>query len=216
MSSRSASLRSAATGSGGRCACVEESVPRHRARAQSEYFTTAAAAALHLAEDHVKPRFRVSSARGGHCHAHDRCSAGRKLLADARQRAGPHTRKGLRMFRKLAVALIAASVFTAPAFAQSTTPAKKDAPAATTPAVHATPSVKHAKRVVHHVRHVKHVKHIKHAKRFKHAKLVKHATHVKHVTHVKKPKHHKVAKITRKGATYMRAVPAHHPVMKTR
>jgi len=105
------------------------------------------------------------------------------------------------MFRKLAVALIAASVFTAPAFAQSTTPAKKDAPAATTPAVHATPSVKHAKRVVHHVRHVKHVKHIKHAK---------------HVTHVKKPKHHKVAKITRKGATYMRAVPAHHPVMKTR
>jgi len=102
------------------------------------------------------------------------------------------------MFRKLAVALIAASVFTAPAFAQSTTPAKKDAPAATTPAVHATPSVKHAKRVVHHVRHVKHVK------------------HAKHVTHVKKPKHHKVAKITRKGATYMRAVPAHHPVMKTR
>jgi hypothetical protein len=33
---------------------------------------------------------------------------------------------------------------------------------------------------------------------------------------VKKPKHHKVAKITRKGATYMRAVPATHPATRAK
>ncbi len=126
--------------------------------------------------------------------------------------------KGNSMFRKLAVALIAATVFTAPALAQSTVPAKTDAApatnapvAATTPAspkvVAAKPTlksakVKHTTRLAHH--RVKHVKYAKHAK--KHIKVVK---HVKHVKLAKKAKHHTIA---HKGATtHMRAASATHP-----
>jgi hypothetical protein len=93
------------------------------------------------------------------------------------------------MFRKLAVALIAAAVFTAPVLAQGT------APAATPKIVAAKPSLQHAKhkRLAHHVMHVKH------------HKIAKHHTH------------HKVAKLTykaTKGATYMRAGAATHPTAK--
>jgi hypothetical protein len=132
------------------------------------------------------------------------------------------------MFRKLAVALIAATVFTAPVLAQSTAPAKNDAapattaPATTAPATtapkadRAKPTVRHAHHVrrVHHVRHAHHVRHMHHVWHKHHVRHGHHVKHVKHVMHVKK--HHKVAKITRKGATYMRAVPATHPAMKAK
>jgi hypothetical protein len=89
------------------------------------------------------------------------------------------------MLRKFAVALLAASVFTAPVFAQggatATPPAKTEsksgtaAPAASTAA---TPKVvsahSHHKRYARH--HVKHVKHFAHVKRVKHAKTA-HAVH---------------------------------------
>ena len=110
------------------------------------------------------------------------------------------------MLRKLAVALIAATVFTAPALAQSATPANPPASAATktdtapaptppatattttpatTPAVVAakptlkSAKVRHGRRLAHHVKRVKHAKH---------AKLVERMKHVKHVTHVKRAK----------------------------
>jgi len=71
------------------------------------------------------------------------------------------------MLRKFAVALLAASVFTAPVLAQGTQtanpPAKTGAVAAAPRAIAAKPTlkaakVKHAKRHVAHVRHVKHVR----------------------------------------------------------
>lgn len=104
------------------------------------------------------------------------------------------------MFRKLAVALIAATVFTAPALAQGTAPAKTDAaPAANAPA--ASPKVVAAKPSLKHAKHARHLAH-----------------HVKHVKFVKKHhKHHKVAKLNHKatkGATYMRAGAATHPAAK--
>jgi hypothetical protein len=126
------------------------------------------------------------------------------------------------MFTKLAAALVAATVLTVPALAQSTAPVKTDAaPAATTSAtttpaapkvVAAKPTLKHAKvthrrHVAHHVKPVKHAKLVKHAK---HVKIVKHAKHVKFV----KAKHHQVAKMTKKRTTtYMRAAPSTHPVV---
>jgi hypothetical protein len=89
------------------------------------------------------------------------------------------------MLRKFAVALLAASVFTAPALAQgmqpATPPAKTGvvAPAATSAApkvVTAKPplrvaKVKHGKRFSgRHVAHVKHVRHVKAAKSAQHAR----------------------------------------------
>ena len=98
------------------------------------------------------------------------------------------------MLRKFAIALVAASVFTAPVFAQgggaAATPTVKTetksgtaGPAASTAAtpkvVTASPTLKSAKvkttkRYAH--RHVKHVKHVAHVKRVKHAKVA-HAAH---------------------------------------
>ncbi len=70
------------------------------------------------------------------------------------------------MLRKLAVALLAASVFTVPALAQGTAPKTTDKPAAATttaPKVAAKPTLKSAKVRKHH-RHVAHVRHDKHGK----------------------------------------------------
>ena len=93
------------------------------------------------------------------------------------------------MFKKVAVALVAASLLAAPAFAQGTMSSN------TTPAVaHNTKAaVKHKVAVkshkmkrhasLHHRKHVKHVKHVKQAKH--HVKSLKHhVSRVKH--HVKK------------------------------
>ena len=80
------------------------------------------------------------------------------------------------MLRTFAVALLAASVFTAPVLAQggstATPPAKVETRTDATPKVTANPSlkaakVKPAKRYAH--RHVKH-KHVAHVKRVKHVK----------------------------------------------
>ena len=86
------------------------------------------------------------------------------------------------MLRKFAVALLAASVFTAPVFAQgggapANPPAKTESKSGTAPkVVTANPDLKAAKvktskRYARH--HVRHVKHVAHAKRVKSA----HATH---------------------------------------
>jgi hypothetical protein len=109
------------------------------------------------------------------------------------------------MLRNFAVALLAATVLTAPALAQNTNADTKTPAAATTPlsktaskpdqkTVAAKPMQKSASAHKHHrhVAHVKHVKHVAHLKHVKHAKYVKAAPatdsakhHVRHVT--KKP-----------------------------
>ena len=101
------------------------------------------------------------------------------------------------MLRKFAVALLAASVFTAPVFAQGSgapaTPSVKTetkSNSATPKVVNANPTLKTAKvkaskRYARH--HVKHVKHVAHVKRVKHV-TVAHAAHgtkgTKQVRHV--------------------------------
>jgi hypothetical protein len=121
------------------------------------------------------------------------------------------------MLRKLAVALIAATVLTAPALAQGSAPANPPAKtAAAAPKVTAAKAglkharVTHSRRLTHRVKHASRVKHAKHVKLAKYMKT-KHATHVKPVT---KAKHHKVAEVTKKatnGATSMRASVATQP-----
>jgi hypothetical protein len=78
------------------------------------------------------------------------------------------------MLRKLAVALLAASVFTVPALAQGTAPKSTDKPAAaataTTPKVAAKSTLKSAKARKGH-RHVVRVKHVKPAKHVKSASV---------------------------------------------
>jgi hypothetical protein len=118
------------------------------------------------------------------------------------------------MLRTFAVALLAASVFTAPVFAQgsgaaATPPVKTETRSntATPKVVTAQPTLKSAKvktskryahRPVKHVRHVAHVKPVRHVAHVKpvwhvaHAKPVWHVAHVKpvkHVAHVKRVKH---------------------------
>jgi len=100
------------------------------------------------------------------------------------------------MLRKFAVALLAASVFTAPVFAQgngaSTTPPakteiKKDS--AAPKVVNAKPALKNAKIKTskryarHHAKHVTHVAHVKRAKHVKSAYTV-HGTKGTQVRHV--------------------------------
>ena len=86
------------------------------------------------------------------------------------------------MLRKIAVALVAATMFTAPVFAQGTpaaAPAKSNTPAAAAPANTAAPKVaatKPAQKVVKHVKKGRHFAHVRHFKRVKH---VKHARHHK-------------------------------------
>ena len=94
------------------------------------------------------------------------------------------------MLRKFAVALVAASVLTAPAFAQG-----NSAPATTAKVVNANPSLKSAKfkAAKHHARHhVKHVKHVAHVKRIKHVRVA----HAAHGTKVHKHIRHVVSKST--------------------
>jgi len=97
------------------------------------------------------------------------------------------------MLRKLAVALFAATVFTAPALAQGTTarPAQAvtngsaAAPATTPKVVTAKPTLKSAKVTKakrygsHYVKHTKHVKSVKRVKHPAHVKSVKAAKHFK-------------------------------------
>src|SRR5712671_2049843 len=87
------------------------------------------------------------------------------------------------MLRKFAVALLAASMFTAPVLAQGTQtanpPAKTGAVAAAPKAIAAKPAlkaakVKHAKRHVARVKHVKHVRHVRAASSHR----IHHARHV--------------------------------------
>jgi hypothetical protein len=99
------------------------------------------------------------------------------------------------MFKKLAVALVAATMFTAPALAQGGTDAKTGATPAKVVTVHKSPKyakVKHVKRYA--ARHHRHAKHVVHVKRVKYVRAatspyaVKH--HVHHVRHVAyKPSH---------------------------
>ena len=87
------------------------------------------------------------------------------------------------MLKKIAFALVAASLIGAPAFAQGTTPAKSQT-TTTTSAPHKTADVKtHA--VKKHARHVRH-----HRKMVKHAKV--HAK--KHVAHHASRARHAVRK----------------------
>jgi hypothetical protein len=109
------------------------------------------------------------------------------------------------MLRTFAVALLAASVLTAPVLAQgggstATPPAKTES--APPKVVTANPSlktakVKPAKRYAHHHRH--HVKHVAHVKRVKHVKTA----HAVHGTKAAKPMGDTVSKSTtgQNGAT---------------
>lgn len=70
------------------------------------------------------------------------------------------------MLRKIAIALVAASMLTGPAFAKGETagkPAVSSAVAKPATAHHQTARAKH--RHVKRVRHVRHVRHVKHIKR---------------------------------------------------
>jgi|SRR3954453_6957420 hypothetical protein len=90
-----------------------------------------------------------------------------------------HKRKKT-MFKTFTAALIAASMLTAPAFAQGTAPAPS-APATQMTKAPATKVVKTSKHKVKKHAHVrKHVKQVRHARHGRH--------HVKHVS-VKKPAH---------------------------
>jgi hypothetical protein len=113
------------------------------------------------------------------------------------------------MLRTFAVALLAASVFTAPVFAQgngaaATPPVKTEthSTSATPKVVTAKPTLKTAKvktskRYAH--RHVKHVNHVAHVKRVKHVRTA----HAVHGTKVSKQIRHDMSKTTtgQNGAT---------------
>jgi hypothetical protein len=111
------------------------------------------------------------------------------LPGGGRVRIPANPKRTKTMLRTFAVALLAASVFTAPVLAQgggsaATPPAKVETRTDAAPKVTANPSaakVKPAKRYTHrhakhkHVAYVKH-KHVAHVKRVKHVKSV-HAVH---------------------------------------
>jgi hypothetical protein len=83
--------------------------------------------------------------------------------------------KGDVMFRKIAIALVAASVLTAPVLAQSTTPSDSKVPP-TTPAPTASTAPKAEKAITKHRMVVRHHRHgAKAAKYAKSTKMVKHA-----------------------------------------
>jgi len=124
------------------------------------------------------------------------------------------------MLRKLAVALIAATVFTAPVFAQGTAPANPkadaapatNAPATATPKIAAKPSLKHAKhhkRLAHHVKRVKHATHHKlHKDTYMRAGAATHPAAVKshkQVKHTVKTHHAKHVRLARKSTTHARS-----------
>jgi hypothetical protein len=125
------------------------------------------------------------------------------------------------MFKKIAVALVAATMLTAPALAQGGADTKTGqtpaaASTATTKVVAAKPKLKSAKvkagkryavRHHRHVRHVAHVKHVKYVKSAayapKHYGAKHHVAHVKHAPYVKSAVHgskHHVRHVVRKPA----------------
>jgi hypothetical protein len=130
------------------------------------------------------------------CRASERVQRGRRILA-TKIGAGPvepsrqvrfrsrQPEKENIMLRKFAVALLAASVFTAPVFAQgggatATPPAKTEsksgtaAPAASTAATPKVTAHSHHKRYArHHVRHIKHVTQVKRVEHVKSAHVVR-------------------------------------------
>jgi hypothetical protein len=83
------------------------------------------------------------------------------------------------MFRKVAIALVAASVFTAPVLAQEVAPGTAKAPA-TTAVAPATKDVKADKAPTKHHRVVCHHRHG--------TKVVKHFNHGKYAHHIKRSK----------------------------
>jgi hypothetical protein len=98
------------------------------------------------------------------------------------------------MLRKIAIALVAASMLTAPALAQgsaapqATTPGSGNAAATVTKPVAKT---HRAARITH--KRVKHVRHIRHSK-FAKAHARKHVVHVKHRASIKHARHLKATK----------------------
>jgi Ni/Co efflux regulator RcnB len=96
----------------------------------------------------------------------------------------PFPRKAIPMFRKVAIALIAASMLTAPVMAQAPAPTTKPATAATSAA--AVKTVKADKTAL---------KHRKHARRHNGTHMAKHMHRngVKHARHFNNGKGHKVA-----------------------
>ena len=103
------------------------------------------------------------------------------------------------MLRKLAAAVIAASLIAGPALAQGTIQGTTNAPTTIgQPAAKADVKVKKSELIVtktkkhvatrgHHRKHFAHVKHVKHMKYAKHGK------HVKHVKHFRQPAKAKLA-----------------------
>jgi hypothetical protein len=81
------------------------------------------------------------------------------------------------MLRKFAVALLAASVFTAPVLAQGTQTPPAKTEAAAPKAITAKPALKAAK-VRHAKRHVAHVRHVKHVRTAKSLHGSRHARHL--------------------------------------
>ena len=114
------------------------------------------------------------------------------------------------MLRTFAVALLAASVLTAPVFAQgnggaATQPVKTENSTSATPKVVTaqptlkTAKVKTSKRYAHrHVKHVRHVAHVKPVKHVAHVKPVKHVrtAHAVHGTKASKQIRHDMSKTT--------------------
>lgn len=114
------------------------------------------------------------------------------------------------MLRKFAVALIAATMFTAPVLAQGSTvtPPASSQPAKSEPAKTEVPSVKTVKAVKHvktHARlHTRHIKHVRHAKAAKH--VTKHVTMKKHARAHAQAKRPHVARIANARQLSCRAV----------
>ena len=98
------------------------------------------------------------------------------------------------MLRKLAAAVIAASLIAGPVLAQGTNQATIKAPATTSqPAAKANGTVQKSELIVtktkkHVATHRLHRKHFAHVKHVKHVKVVKHVKHIKQVKHSAKAK----------------------------
>src|ERR1051326_7974902 len=122
--------------------CAKEASPT-RSCPQAERTTTAAVVGLHLPERRPPARFRARSARLGHCRGHDRRSRSNHPGGPRKEARQPE--KETTMLRTFAVALLAASVLTAPVFAQGNGAAATPPVKAETNATSATPKVVTAK-----------------------------------------------------------------------
>ena len=152
---------------------------RPRRRRKPERRTTAPFAALHLYERRRAKGFRTSSVH----LAHNGVKIGHEPIDQIprTRKQGPEiSQKGHVMFRKIAIALVAASVLTAPVLAQNTAPGTGNisptapAAAATVNAVKADKAITKHRTVLRHHRHgakmVKHARHGKYAHHMKHGK----------------------------------------------